>query len=128
MSYKIDLFDDRIVLLTFSSEFKLSGASPATHEVLALVDQLEPPVYCIIDARDLHISFGDLVQGLFQGTRGDAALFKSPKLRFVIVGSGAIIKTGAAALGQAQYGEVPVKVFETAEEALEHARQELAAP
>ena len=126
MPYTIELFDDRIVLLTFSSEFKLSGTSPVSQEVLAMVEQLESPVYCIIDARELRIGFGDLVQGLFQGTRGDAALFKSPKLRFVIVGSGALIKTGAAALGQAQYGEVPVRVFDTAEEALEHARQELA--
>lgn len=122
MSYKIEkISDEPVVICTLEKSFNLGRDTAAyAKELQELLDAQPGSVYLITDARQLQVSFGDLIQGLTVVARGELAVVRHPKiLTLVTVGRSALLDLGSSALKQAQYGSlnIPVQVFTRMEDA-----------
>jgi hypothetical protein len=74
--------------------------------------------------RMVRVNFGDMVSQMGSFTKGSTAFLKHPNIReLVIITSSDILTLGAKALGQAQYGRLPVSVFGSPEEAFDYMRE-----
>jgi hypothetical protein len=119
--------DEPIVLVTISSPLDVKHDLPLlAHQLQAVFDAEDGPLWDITDARDLSLAFGDMVSGMAMMTRGELAVLRDPKLRrFAIVVSNNLIMIAAKGLGQAQYGAIPMLICETLDEAFELVRAEI---
>jgi hypothetical protein len=126
MSYRLErLPDEPIVVLTLLPDFSMRQDIRASSEEAALlIEQVAGDrIYFIYDLRDLRLNFSDVVTGLGQAAKATDML-KNPRIRTIIVGSGALVEMGVKALSQEQYGGRPAPLFETVEEAIDYARQQ----
>lgn len=91
-----------------------------------IYDTLTPmphPIPVLLDLRKFKITFSELVMGL-SGTQRGESMFAHPNLsEIVVVAESGIIKMGAMALKQSQYGKKQVSVYDNLEEALSHVGQ-----
>jgi hypothetical protein len=122
VSYKIEkMADEPVVICTLEKGFNLGrDTAPYAKELQALLDSQPEQVYLITDARQLEVSFGDLIQGLTVVARGDLAVVRHPKIiNLITVGRSALLDLGSNALKQAQYGSlnIPVQVYTRMEDA-----------
>jgi hypothetical protein len=127
MSYRLEqLPDEPIIVLSLLSDSSLrEQISDSAEEATLLIEEAaEEWVYLIYDVRNLRPNFSDLVGALGQATKA-TNLFKNPRLRTVVVGSGPLVEMGVKALSQEQYGGRPAPLFETVEEAIDYARQQV---
>ena len=130
MNYSIEeISGEPIITVTSFESFDLATDTARSIEDLIKVLDAQPiPVFYISDVRELRVDFSDMV-GLLGGvTKGNRALFKHHNLReIIIVTDSKLVNLGAKSLGQKQYGNLPVSVFETPEEAFAYAREQSAA-
>jgi len=121
MSYEISLQDDQAILLvTITSDFNLGSDIPAINaELASILDSLSSPIHMIADLRDYKLDFASMVSGLAAGTRGSSMVVGHPNISsYVFVTASSVMRTGAKALSQPQYGGHPVTVVDTLDEAL----------
>jgi hypothetical protein len=129
MSYTFEKLPGEPILLNVLSETYDIGrdASASTEQLLDLLDTMDVPAFLIIDARGLEMNFGDMVAGLGPATRGEAAVFRHPNIReIVLVTTSNLGNMAAKALGQLQYGGLNSSAFETLDEALAYVRDRVA--
>src|SRR6185295_14856525 len=87
-------------------EFKvLQDTPPSSKRLLELLLASDHPVPYLLDLTEIRMNFGEMVQAMGLLTRGDLASFVHPNLsQLIVVSTDNMIKIGAAALGQSQYG------------------------
>ena len=121
------LAGEPIVRVKVSSPFDVRQDLPQLAQQLhAAFDAEEGPLWDITDVRDLSIGFGDMVYAMALMTRGELAVLNHPKLRrFVVIASSSLLLIAAKALGQQQYGAIPVMICETPDDALAVVRAEI---
>jgi hypothetical protein len=95
----------------------------ADKEVHELAKDIKGIVFQITDTRQTKPTLDVIIEGMAQMRR---AVPVDPRFRTIIVGTEEMVKLGAQAAKQAQYGERMMSVFATVEEAIEYARAELA--
>jgi hypothetical protein len=131
MPFKIDKLPDEpiiVVAVIHPMDIKVD-IGPYTDDLIRVLDESPEPLYEIMDARPVKLSFGELVNALAIATRSDDAkrINKHPKLgAWILVIDSDLLRIGANALGQDQYGGRNVPVFRTVDEALSYARQQIA--
>jgi hypothetical protein len=86
----------------------------------------DPVIWVIHDTTHLKLDFSTLVSALVTLTKEGPEGFDDPRLRAAAVSSSELVKLAAKAAGQRQYGSWQVAIFNTYEEALAHAREDLA--
>jgi hypothetical protein len=131
MPFRLEkLPDEPIVMVSIVEPFDVKADYvPFANELLGLLDQSSEPLFAISDSRSLKLSFGEMVSMLGIVTRGDESrrLEKHPKIRaWLIVVENELLRMGANALGQAQYGGNAIPLFRTVEEALDYAGRQIA--
>jgi hypothetical protein len=89
-------------------------------------DLPDPVIWIIHNTTKLTIDFGTLIIALSTLTRGGPEGFDDPRLRVAAVSKSELIKLAARSASQRQYGGWQVSIFETYEEALAYAREDLA--
>jgi len=89
-------------------------------------DLPDPVIWVIHNTTKLNIDFGTLIIALSTLTRGGPEGFDDPRLRVAAVSSSELVKLAARSASQKQYGNWQVSIFDTYEEALTHAREDLA--
>jgi len=105
---------------TLESDQEIRGALVAENDIAQAMP--DPAIWVIHDTSRLKINFGRLATLTTEGPEG----FDDPRLRVAAVSGNQLIKFAAKAASQAQYGGWQVSIFETYEEALAHAREDLA--
>ena len=121
MNYEISVLnDDTIILVTATPDFNFNGDIENMQEaVLAILEAADHPFALIIDTRALKPDFSTLVSAMYQGTRGSFAMFGHAALRqHIFITENPMVKIGAKAFSQEQYGGIQVTVVSTLEEAL----------
>lgn len=115
---------EQIILECIHPDFSIKDDTiPGNQATVAILDTAADCVPYVLDLTELRITFSDLVGALAEMTRGEAPATRHPNLReLIIVTQNPILKLGAKALTQDQYGKVPTHVFPTREEALAYAR------
>jgi hypothetical protein len=98
-------------------------------ESLKLSADLEKPVFRVSDARNMQVSFPDLVVLLFDAARArtnPGSLADPNFIDLIVVPPEGLVAFGTKSLGQEQYGRLNIQVFETLDAAFAHARKEIA--
>ncbi len=86
----------------------------------------DPVIWVIHNTTRLKLDFSTLVSALATLTMDGPEGFNDPRLRAAAVSSSELVKLAAKAAGQRQYGNWQVVIFDTYEQALAHAREDLA--
>jgi hypothetical protein len=88
------------------------------------LDAADEPLYYIANfRRGMKLSLQDVIRAANQAARGSNTMLHHPNLReFLVVTDTRIIDLAAKGLDSEIFGNVPVSVFGTLEEALEYAR------
>ena len=86
----------------------------------------DPVIWVIYDTSKLKIDFSTLIIALVTLTKEGPEGFDDPRLRIAAVSSNELVKLAARSASQRQYGGWKVWIFDTYEQALAHARENLA--
>jgi hypothetical protein len=124
--FRIDwLPGEHILLGTMDRSYNVRKDTPtAAKQLIRMLESSEQPVPYVLDLSEISMSFGEMVGALGVLTRGDLASFAHPKLsELVIVSTDPLMKIGANALGQTQYGRRRAAVVRSLEEALRYVRR-----
>lgn len=97
-------------------------------QVAELLDSLEEPIYFVFDLSDVKFDLTDVIVGANRGAGNPTGSLRHPKVKEVVaVTKSGLIKLAARGLKSAVFGEVPVSVFETRDQALAYTRDQIAA-
>lgn len=98
-----------------------------SEEVIALMEEAGKPIYYICDMRRMSLTLQDIIKSANMGTRDSGALLTHPLMKeFLVVTNVKLIELAAKGLSSDIFGNVAVKVFETPEDALAYAREQVA--
>lgn len=125
MSVEIQNTDDNnIIIIKITDPFDMTETIHALEDILKeALDNCEGTLYYISDINDASINFGDMVSGMGLVFKGNLASFKDRRLHMIVVSQSPMVKMGSkAASQQSQYGNVPIKVFESVDKAIAYAR------
>ncbi len=86
----------------------------------------DPVIWVIHNTSKLTLDFSTVVMALVTLTRDGPEGFDDPRLRIAAVSSSELVKLAARSASQKQYGGWQVAIFDTYEQALAHAREDLA--
>jgi hypothetical protein len=114
---------EKILFLRYIAPVNPDEDMPAACKAIIEFSQsVQGDFFVISDAREFPVTFDALVEGLDLVRR---QLVGVPA-RFVVIGTGEMIRLAAEAIAQRQYGGFePAKVFATEEEAFAHCLAEL---
>lgn len=128
MAYRIQhVPDEPIFIVYFDNPFDVRTDIPELSiQLNAIFDAADQPLWNITVATDLQISFGQMVEGLALMTRGELSAMNHPNIAGrVIVVNQSLIRLGAEALTQTQYGGFKLFLAERVDQALERVRSEI---
>lgn len=93
-----------------------------------LISHIDGPFYTVYDVRELSVTFADIVNGLASSFRSKIPELDVLKARgkMVFVGAGQLIELAAKGAERLQPEQPGIKVFDTVDEALAFAREQLA--
>lgn len=86
----------------------------------------DPVIWVIHNTSRLRINFSSVITALMTLTRGGPKGWDDPRLRIAAVSRNEMIKLAARSASKQQYGSWQVMIFDTYEEALAHAHEDLA--
>lgn len=102
-------------------------AAETSHQMSALMKDIEGPVYRINDILDYDLQFSDMVLGMAAEMRGGLpGTVSDSRVHTVTVGSSELVRIGTEAAKQSQYGEIDIKLFTSIDDALSYVREEIA--
>jgi hypothetical protein len=118
--------NEKIVVFTFGKDYQPGKDSPEMVATIAgKLGADETGVYVVYDARDLKMSFGDLVIAMANQAQKAAGTMADTRMHPVTVGTSEMLKLGNAAFAQEQYGGIKIPMFDSIEAALQYARDQL---
>jgi hypothetical protein len=128
MKFNVErLSNEPILIVTIYKDYVVGRDSA---EIVQTVDSKigkeESGLYSIYDLRDMKMTFGELVLALSNQSQRAPGAMADPRTQAVIVGSSELVRFGAEAFKQEQYGNLKFPLFETLDEALVYARTEVA--
>ncbi len=118
------------LLTTLSAEFRVTRDMAASDAAtIALLEQVDEPVFNVVDVSKLRVTMEDILQGSNRGGRGESAIWHHPRIRQTIfISDSKIIQLAARGMNSFSFGNLNIPVFPTLEEALVYIRQELSKP
>jgi hypothetical protein len=125
-TYKIErLPGEPILIHTLLEGWSVADDMPVNiDQLIEHLDAADEPLYYIGDlSSGLRLSLQDVILAANRTARGSNALFHHPNLReLLMVTDLKLFELAARGLDSQAFGNVPVSVFQTLEEALEYAR------
>ena len=124
MSYKIERLEALpALLLSFSDDVSfivsMGDASEEFHEIL---EAAETPLYCIVDFRNVQMSFNDIMAGVQHGTKGSQNMKHPNNKQLIILSESKAIATVAKGLNTVSFGNINAIVLSSLEDALNYVR------
>ena len=129
MRYRLDrLPGEPIILGIFGNEYDIRRDTPLfNHQMADLLAKSDRPTYFICDMINMKLTFSDMVAGLAMVTRGEMAVMRHPRLARIMVVSGSeLVRMGARAMTQAQYGTLKVMMCDSIYDAQEAIHADIA--
>lgn len=126
MAYKLYAHDKLpAIICEIGSDFHLSQDMESFFkELKRLLDEAPQPVYYINHITDAKLSFGDIVLGMGMGASAGGVLHHPNLHEMIVISASDIVKLGAKAFGQAQYGGIKTRIVNNMDEALTLVQQE----
>ena len=128
MAYEIEKIDgEPIIVVTYKEPYSPNEDVIQTNRLVAkYLDDIEGPVYLINDIRQVRLSFTSMVQTMAAAFRDETTL-EADRIKGVAVGAGRMLKMMVDSAKQMQFGNVNIDMFDTPEEAIAFAREQVAA-
>ncbi len=124
-TYEIEkLPGEPILVCTLSETWSVSNDLSATiDQITEHLDAADEPLYYINDVSGgLKVDLKDVILAANQAARGSSAIFHHPNFKkFLMVTDLKLFELAVRGLDSEIFGNVPVAVFQTLEEALEYA-------
>ncbi len=113
-----------IIVLTMYESFSAADDLPEVLDRLReMLDSAEEPIYFINETLQLKVSLSDIINAASLIARGEGAIYHHPNMKEVLVVTDKkLIGLSAEGLRSDLFGNVPISVFETLEEALDYVR------
>ncbi len=116
-----------IIYCYMSESWQASELPAVFDEVTAILDAAEEPLILITSAQSINLTMDDIISTASFAAGGSDAFLHHPNLReFVFVTSVKMLQLAAKGLESDAFGNLPVKVFESEEEAFAYARARIA--
>ena len=104
-----------------------NDAADTFSQLVYYLDEIDGHVYYISDTTQLdEVGFSEIVMGLSAVTRDPTSPLGNPRLKTYVVSNQDMITLGVSSLHQEQYGQLPVELVGSIEEALTQIRAEMA--
>lgn len=119
------LSDEPILIATIYPSFTLRGDFERyLSEAASTLDSLDQPVCYITNIHDIKMDvFQDFLVGINKSFRGAGAVIHHPNYGpSIIVSTDKLMKLAAKGLNSEIFGNLSIPVFDTLDEALDHAR------
>jgi hypothetical protein len=115
-----------VLRITLNSTYKARAHQRAsTVAVNEYMDQMSEKVFLLYDMGNVKVDWGEMIMGLADARdaykEGEHRNYRET----VIVVRNMLLKMGLRALGQQQYGNMRVTIFETVDEALDYVKSRL---
>jgi hypothetical protein len=120
------LADEPIIVARLHRGFSVSQELvPLSTRLKTMLDSAPHRINYVADVRGITLSFGELVSAIAMLTRGDLAVLKHPNINKIIgISDSNLVQMAISAIGQqAQYGNIPITLAKSEEDALKLARQ-----
>jgi len=118
--------NEPILMITILKDYVVGKDTPdIVRTVDSKIGKDETGLYSIYDLREMKMTFGDLVLALSNQSQKAPGAMADPRASAVIVGSSEMVKLGAQAFQQEQYGNLKFPLYQSVEEALSYAREQL---
>ncbi len=112
-----------LVSTVFEAWNSVDELGDGLNQAIEHLDAADEPLYLVADVSGLKLDLRDVILVANQTARGSKAILHHPNLReFLVVTDLKLFELAARGLDSEIFGNVPVSVFGTLEEALEHAR------
>jgi hypothetical protein len=124
-TYKIEKLPGEPILVCtlFETWSVVSDMLATIDQLMEHLDAADEPLYYIARVSGLKLNLQDVILIANQAARGGSAMLHHPSLmEFLVVTDARLIDLAARGLDSEIFGNVPVSVFGTLEEALEYAR------
>jgi hypothetical protein len=122
MSFTINRLEDEPIHIINMGEFSFkTDLAELSAQVEASRAQFSGPFFEILDVRNVSIPFSDVVLGFANALRTERGEIKKVPValqRQIFIVNSDLIRRLVGALGQTQYGSIPVEVVGTFEEAM----------
>jgi hypothetical protein len=112
MTFQINKLPDMpVVLLTLSSEYNLATDFPNSYaEALALLDNMDEPVYYLNDFTDANFDLEDIIRGSNMTSRDSGGTYHHPNVREVLfVSPSPVIHEATKGLTSKAFGHVSAR-------------------
>ncbi len=128
-SFHVELLpDEPILLFEVTKEYAVARDWPeGDAEVRKFLDQVNESLYHLIDLTEASFTLDDIVAGVNNLSRGEAALWMHPNIQeLIFVTTNITIQMAAKGLNSPMFGSIQAKLFETREEALAYIHVKIA--
>lgn len=116
-----------IILAVSDPSDKLADEMKAAYvDIARWAVEIDGPYIRITDATGLNITFGEFVKVLSAASTSGPGSASDPNATTLLVATDDLVKFAAEALAQEQYGNLNIGLFESRDDALAHARAEIA--
>lgn len=128
MSYTIKHFEDLpALLLSFNDDVPFTEAmANASDEFRTILDAAEQPLYCIVDFRNVKMSFNDIMAGVQHGTKSSQNMKHRNNKQLIVLSESKAIASVAKGLNTVTFGNINAIVLTNLEEALNYVRMNAA--
>ncbi len=117
------LSGEPIIYCLMSEEWQAAELPAVFEEVTAILDVANEPLILITCAESIRLTLDDIIStASFAAGKSNSLLHHTNLQEFVFVTGVRVLQMAAAGLGSEAFGNVPIKVFGTIEEALDYAR------
>ena len=124
-SYSIEMATDApAFIVTILKSWQTAVDGPAVvSQIITILDDSSEPLYSVSDLGEASLGVSDIIQ-LANLLVQSKELLRHPKLLgTLVVAESDIIKLAAEGMSSDTFGNIPVRVFSTLEEALNYARK-----
>lgn len=123
-----ELSDPAVLLIKMDEDFNDREVIAAYQkELYAYYDKATSPVYQVVDALELKMEFGLILELIQQGLRSETAITKHPKhAGLIIVTQSRFHHALLKGLNTASFGYIKIEAFDSVDAALNWIRQQAA--
>ncbi len=126
-NYSLDLLpgEPLVVCQGFSEYSWKADFVPMADEVAALLNELDQPVFLIIDMTAMAADLADVIFSTNYAARSTNQFLHHPNMReFLAITTNKLISMAVQGMNTPTFGNVPVQIFSTLDDAMRYARSQ----
>ena len=123
-TYTVEKLPDEPIVYSWLSEtWKADELAAVAEDLLAIFDAADEPPFYISNVENVSLNLEEIITSASLVARGGGSVLHHPNIReYILVTKAKLLQLAAKGLGSDTFGNLPVKIFETEDEAFAYAR------